>query len=602
MLNPNSRSLFTDAITPPVGMKFGEAIATTFSFDPSLFLSFPLHLSLLAGSESEENMDGIALLESLRRVLGRITVFGDLGRMIVPNPPNILYGLLEPVFVEVRAPSWRRGGVFHPKIWFIKFESAVGEGSESIYRLLILSRNITKDRSWDVALTLDGRMTGRNKAVNRELGELIASLPSLATREMQPDRVAQIARLAEEIRKVEWDLPEGFDEIHFVAMGLKKRTWLPEYSNALAVISPFCSVNALKSLSETSDNPVALVSRPEVFQELSVSDTSFANCFTLDESSETEDGEEVLEEADVDTIGLHAKVYILEVGRKTHLIMGSANATDPALIDSQNVEIIAELIGSRKKVGGIEELLGSDGLGDLLVRIDNDDLKTEDLDAIEAEKRIETVRKCLTTTEMKIKCEEHLADDETIGVHIKGIPNFIDDCSVKCWPVSVKSDRGKLVAGENDVHFLGEFTPEQITGIIAFEISDIPTGSKLRFAINIPIENTPVGREAAILRAIINNRDGFLRYILMLLSDLAGGDSLDGIGKGWIGKLIRGNIEEVALLEEMVRAYSRNPERLTEIQSIIQKLASDGNTNSIIPPDFYEIWEVFKNSIEDQSV
>ena len=31
MLNPNSRSLYTSALTPPPGMIFDEAIATTFS-------------------------------------------------------------------------------------------------------------------------------------------------------------------------------------------------------------------------------------------------------------------------------------------------------------------------------------------------------------------------------------------------------------------------------------------------------------------------------------------------------------------------------------------------------------------------------------------
>ena len=35
MLNPNSRSLYTSALTPPPGMMFDEAVATTFFDGPS---------------------------------------------------------------------------------------------------------------------------------------------------------------------------------------------------------------------------------------------------------------------------------------------------------------------------------------------------------------------------------------------------------------------------------------------------------------------------------------------------------------------------------------------------------------------------------------
>ena len=47
MLNPNSRSLYTDALTPPTGMVFDYGVATTYSLDPTLLLGIPLHLVLL---------------------------------------------------------------------------------------------------------------------------------------------------------------------------------------------------------------------------------------------------------------------------------------------------------------------------------------------------------------------------------------------------------------------------------------------------------------------------------------------------------------------------------------------------------------------------
>ena len=67
------------------------------------------------------------------------------------------------------------------------------------------------------------------------------------------------------------------------------------------------------------------------------------------------------------TQGLHAKAYIIEDGWKTTLYLGSANATSPSLMSGANVEILAELTGYKSAVGGIDALLGDDGLQEYLI-------------------------------------------------------------------------------------------------------------------------------------------------------------------------------------------------------------------------------------------
>ena len=91
----------------------------------------------------------------------------------------------------------------------------------------------------------------------------------------------------------------------------------------------------------------------------------FTQCLHLDDAAETEDGEE--EEATEQPLatGLHTKVYLFETryySDYTHVIMGSANATNAALNASKNVEILVGLVGRKSRVGGIDELLGADGL------------------------------------------------------------------------------------------------------------------------------------------------------------------------------------------------------------------------------------------------
>ena len=96
---------------------------------------------------------------------------------------------------------------------------------------------------------------------------------------------------------------------------------------------------------------------------------------------------------------------------------------------------------------------------------------------------------------------------------------------------------------------------------------------------------------------MISNRDGFLRYLLLLLGD----DKVSGLDPGsgsgfakWLARLADG--EDIPLLEELTRTYSRHPERLSEISGLVRDL-SQGNKNSIIPEDFLDLWKVFESAI-----
>ena len=64
MLNPNNRTLYTSALTPPAGMVFDQAIATTFSMDPTLLLEAPVYLALL-NENGREEPDPLQILQSL---------------------------------------------------------------------------------------------------------------------------------------------------------------------------------------------------------------------------------------------------------------------------------------------------------------------------------------------------------------------------------------------------------------------------------------------------------------------------------------------------------------------------------------------------------
>ena len=96
----------------------------------------------------------------------------------------------------------------------------------------------------------------------------------------------------------------------------------------------------------------------------------FAEVFTLNDRAEAEDGEDTGASR---LLGLHAKVYVAKEGARTHIFVGSANASVAALgagkTGPRNVEFMAELVGrgAHPKVRGIDELLEEDGLMPLLM-------------------------------------------------------------------------------------------------------------------------------------------------------------------------------------------------------------------------------------------
>jgi hypothetical protein len=597
MLNPDARSLYTGAVTPPPGYLFDQAVATTYSLDPATVLSLPTHIAL-AERPSSATLDPIMLLESLRRLSGRFSVYVDHAGIKPPSGSNILFGLLESMVIPTKAP---RGGVFHPKMWVLRFvQPDIDE--PPLIRLLLLSRNITYDRSWDISLQLEGRPGRRYIAANRPLGEFLSSLPTLSTQPVEEARKVQIDRLADELRKTVWELPEEFEEVVFHIIGSKRKVWSPSWSRRMAVISPFITDDALSWLSDQTEELVAVVSRPEELNQISAETLQLVGkCFTLDEAAETEDGEEPGKQ---DTVGLHAKVYVAEKGWWTRLYLGSANATSAALLQCNNSEVLVELVGRTSRVGGIETLLGKNGLGHMLAEYSQpDELAPGDDEEACARKALEKARDFLAHAELKLTCERdgdawRLSLVSTEPLSLSGISAF------KAWPITVSEDRATDIFGLIQSGFaeIGRYAPESVTGLVAFEFVSKIRKLSLRMVLNIPVEGLPENRDDVIFKLILNNREGFLRYLFLLLGEYTGGflnkKGFFNTGNG-SGSWAEGFWHEVPILEELARAFSRSPDKLKDVQAVVNRLMRDEESKSIVPKEFIELWDVFEIAMEE---
>ena len=140
MLEPEQRLLLLDALRPPTGFVFDRALGTTFTLDLTALLVTPIAFAMFDVESDDGGIaaNPIAVLEAVRRHADRITVFHQAGQMKVPNAFRAAYGYLEGAVVPVRPPG--RSGIFHPKVWVIRYTSSVGDVH---YRFLCLSRNLT---------------------------------------------------------------------------------------------------------------------------------------------------------------------------------------------------------------------------------------------------------------------------------------------------------------------------------------------------------------------------------------------------------------------------------------------------------------------------
>ena len=441
-LHPDVRSLYGGSLRPPPGTVFDAGVATTFTLDIETALAVPVTLALFSSEDRDELLKSpLALLEGLERTADRLAIFCEAGRIQAqPAPQSRLCTLLERLIIEVAAP---RGGSFHPKLWVLRYRP-LETGEPTRIRLLVLSRNLTRDRSWDLCLSLDGEIMRRRRAANAPLVDFLRRLPSLATGAAPEHVDPLLADVSKDLHRTEWTLPAPFEKVEFAVNGTKRRVWRPPGCRRLGVVSPFCDEATLEMLADLSIEPPVLVSRSDELTAVAprVLDR-FSEVSVMDELAETEDGEgdESDDEAARPLCGLHAKVFVQEHGWDTSITVGSGNATRPALLTGRNVEVFATLTGKRSRVGSISNIFGPGGFGRVLRAFRSAEIPQRDAAQRAAEQRIERARRELVDTGLTLECTAR--KDEEGGQELwtvvlrPGRSVGLDGLgSASCWPIT----------------------------------------------------------------------------------------------------------------------------------------------------------------------
>ncbi|MFI5623503.1 phospholipase D family protein [Nocardioides sp. NPDC051685] len=562
-------------------------MATTFTLDLTACLIPALALS--SYSMSGAVPDPVSALDAIRKTVGRLDVFCQAGSIGVPAQAPELAAFLEPMVHQVAAPS---KGLFHPKVWLAHY---VHDDLGPILKLLVLSRNLTHDNTWDIIVSLQSEKVGTSpRPQNDPLRDFLASLPGRAVHAPPADRRRRIENLADLSHRAVWSLPNGADSVafHFIDGG---RTPPTLASRRQLVISPFINDGGLKLLAGSSSTRTVVVSRADELEKLSPSSVAAIEAYIMDpvagviETSDEADGATSL-----GVLGaLHAKAYVLETDgqRKPRVILGSANATDVAF--ASNVEFLIEFVGAWKTFG-IDAWLGDEAeptpFRAMIERYEPTGGSERDHEE-EARWNLENQLRRIGTIPHKAVAEA--LNDGTFELRLQAAEyRLARQYRATIRPLTRPGTDLKIdAAGEVALAFPG-LAKAEVTGFFVVTLEDVDESIEASCVILSALENDPADRLDAVIAAQLDTPEKFIRflYLLMSLGDPSAIEvATSGAGTaGFFGDLAKGS----GVLELILKGLAANPSVITEIDRVITALAELGDRQSVLPEGFADLWPV----------
>jgi len=585
MLGLDQTALLLDGLKPPPGMEIDAAVGTTFTLDLTALLAVPVAATFV--SDEQDGTESPSLLEVVRRHADRTILFCQAGAISVPPKYRAALTFVEQSVVEVRRPT---GGIFHPKVWVVRFSGA----GPYLHRVLVMSRNLTFDRSWDVIVRLDEEPDAARTMNTAGIVEFVRALPSLAARELPVIQSNLVADLANTLATATLAVPTPFESGSFAPL-LSRNDGQPfrrTCDHALA-ISPFLSEGAARSFVDTATAWAGVVSRVaaldasangvrHVERVLRLKDAVLDAERTIDDTFDTTDADDSGGETK-HLRGLHAKTYVQDHGDRATCWIGSANLTAGAF--STNVEMLVRLTGPIGDVG-VDALLSPIPQKNNLSWFVEDHPLPETNEDSEAEEGL---------TELEGHAFDVASGDVTLTLTTVG-EHWDAELTIKPWQLPAgMSVRARLLSLDNDpaievVEGAASWRAIPLSLITPFVVLEAHAGGAVRRTlVRAQLVGDPEDRRRSVIANAIASRDDFLRYLAALLGvELEFGSAGTGNGLfsgGWIGG------GSTRVLEDLLVTASRHPARLASLDETLKQLRGRPDVAEIVPEDFHQLWD-----------
>ena len=611
MLNPNNDRLdYGQILAPPENAYLDFAVGTTYSLDLDALVGASLALGLSEETDSVLMNNPVCLLEALRSTGDKVALFCEGGQIAMPGKVTPLYILLEKMVFSVKTAKHKGIAAFpsfHPKFWLIRYKKTDGE---YVYRVIILSRNLTFDRSWDITYFMDGHITRKatrkaaqqNEPVCDFLRYLLTQLPS---DENGKEKAKGIRSLIKDLSMVLFEPAEKeFEDFEFIPNGVKRsyggtycfdETQLfNETFHEILIMSPFLSGGIIRNFnvrnikSPIQDARYMLITREMSLARLKPEDVSNFDIYTMRDN--VIDGETAIsdENEKAQKQDIHAKVYMIRKYSTSNLYLGSLNASHNAVYG--NVEFMIRLTAKNRYLN-MDKLrnalfCGEEGNPDdpfQKVKLENAIINEEEdkTDALNA------IVKDINRSNPYAVASKESEDYYSVEVHF-------DECDIKDYKVSLRPLLSNKTADFGEMILFDNLTVTQLSEFYMVSVSD---GERtVERVLIIQTKGLPEDREKAVVSSVVSNRDCFYRYIAFLLGDDSILSALESsvLGKENVAKQNRPAYNLPALYEKMLQTAAIAPEKFKGIEYLIKTISEDG----IIPDDFKKLYETFKKAVK----
>ena len=609
MLNPNNDRLdYGQVLAPPDGCTLDFAIGTTYSLDLDALVGACIALGLSEETDSDLMKNPICLLEALRATGDKVALFCEGGQIHTPNNITSLYILLEKMVFQVSTA--KRKGIakypsFHPKFWLIRY---VDENGTPLYRVVVLSRNLTFDRSWDVTFTMEGKVNGRKTLKTAPVSDFLSYLTNtLPSDENAKAKSKKIRTIIRELPYVHFELnSKEFDDFEFLPTGIKNgdgglhttedKSFAPLFEDSfheILIMSPFLTNSVIKDFIDRNKyinhTDYMLFTRAMSLGKLNPPDCADFRIFTMKDA--VVDGESTISEEETQQIqkqDIHAKLYMVRKYSDTYLYLGSMNASHNAI--KGNVEFTM-MLKSKNRYLNMRKLSESlfNGSEDNPSNPFQEVKLTDNITADEEQEKqnildsyIKEINRMKPSA--KVVCN---GDNYDINVNFARFEN--SEYVVTVSPLL--SNKTEAIS-ENIL-----FKSLSLTQLSEFYKISVSDGtSTVQRVIIVPTEGMPEDREKVVVSNIVKDKECFYRYIAFLLGDNYVLSALE-VASG--AEIVGGNhthrtIQIPALYEKMLQTAATAPERFKEIDYLIKAISEDG----VIPEQFEALYNVFKKVVK----
>jgi len=587
-------------LTSPEGYQLEKAIGTTYSLDLEALIAIAITLGLAEDTDSELVKNPIGMLHALQKVSDKIVIFCEAGQIKIPKSPSSLCLLLEKMVIPVALPKDRKVGyypAFHPKTWLLQYSNAQ---REFIYRYVVLSRNLTFDRSWDISIVLESskklRQIRKTKPIINFLEYLRGQVKS--TVQDAGKKRSMLASLMQDIQKVSFAIGwKEFEDSDFdiLPMGIGEKaydieadTLFQDTFSELVVMSPFLTDKVIERFNDDKkglmDCQRTLITRKSELSKLKEEQVKNFKIYTL--KDEIVDGEQFIsdENSEKKKQDIHAKIYLRRKYSDTDLYVGSMNASTSAM--KKNVEMMIKLRTKNRYLNGakfLEEIFG--GLPD------NKENPFEESQVMQPIANKEEVEK--NKLERLIKDICRLKSKAVISPNAEKYDVEVtfqtDICSENIILSPLRSNKEACFSNKTHFENLDMLQLSQF-----YCLKAIGENITVERIIMISTEGLPTDRESAVVNSVIKDKKSFMDYIAFVLGD---DYLLSMMEKKQIGSsgFLRDDTEVLpAIYEKMLKTALEEPERLREINYILGKITDE----NIVPEDFRNLYMTFKSTLK----